>query len=80
MQHHCHGTSHIAPFSCHGDLNLILDTFEEFLRCFLVAPALHQDIEDVVVLIHGPPEVIASTIDGQKRFVHVPLVTRPRAP
>jgi hypothetical protein len=41
---------------------------EELLGRLLVAATLHEDIEDVVVLIHGSPEVIARTIDGQKRL------------
>ena len=36
---------------------------EELLRGLFVAPALHQDIEDVVVLIHRAPQVIALAID-----------------
>jgi hypothetical protein len=36
---------------------------EEFLRRVLVAAALHQDVEDVVVLVDGAPEVMALTID-----------------
>jgi hypothetical protein len=31
---------------------------------------LHQDIEDVVVLIHRPPQVIAPAVDGQKHFIN----------
>ncbi len=31
---------------------------EEFLGCRLVAPALHQDIQHVPVLVNGAPEVI----------------------
>ena len=50
---------------------------EEFLGCFLIAPALHQDIEDVVILIHSSPQIIALTIYGQKDLVQVPLVTGP---
>ena len=39
--------------------------FEKLLRRLLIAPALHEDIEDVVVLIYGPPQVIALAVEGQ---------------
>jgi hypothetical protein len=32
---------------------------EELLRGGRVAPALHQDIEHMAVLIHRPPEIVA---------------------
>src|SRR5262245_29682803 len=48
---------------------------EKLLRRLLVAAALHEDIEDVVVLVDGAPEVMALTIDGQKDLIQVPLVT-----
>jgi hypothetical protein len=31
--------------------------------------ALSEDIEDVAILIDGPPEVMACAIDGEKDFV-----------
>ena len=44
----------------------VLQTFEqlleELLRRLLVAPLLHQDIEDIVILIHCPPQVIRSPL------------------
>ena len=53
---------------------------EELLRCPLVAPALHQNIEDIIVLVHRSPQGMAVTINGEKYLIQVPLVTRPRAP
>ena len=50
---------------------------EERLCGFLVAPALHQDIEHSPVLIHGPPEVMTLTVNREKHLVEVPLITRP---
>src|SRR5919108_1702667 len=45
------------------DLWSVLASFEEIteklLRRLLVTPALHQDIENVAVLIDGPPEIMA---------------------
>src|SRR5215813_12314692 len=48
---------------------------EELLRRLLVAPALHQDVEDVVVLIDGAPQVMTLPLNGQKHLVEVPRVT-----
>lgn len=39
---------------------------EEFLRGPLVAAALHQDIQHMSVLIHGPSEIVALTMPGGK--------------
>ena len=61
----------------------IRQPFEEFakelLRGLLVTAALDQDIKDVPVLIHRPPEILAFAFDCQKHFVHLPLVTGPGA-
>jgi hypothetical protein len=35
----------------------------------LVAAALHQDIEHVVVLIHGPPQIMLRAVDRQKHLI-----------
>ena len=48
---------------------------KELLRCLLIAPALDQDIEDVVVLVDSAPQVMALAIDRQEDLVEVPLVT-----
>src|ERR687888_986211 len=47
---------------------------EKLLRGVLVAPALHQDVEDVVVLIDSVPQVMAFTMDGEKHLIQVPRV------
>src|SRR5215471_3468371 len=52
---------------------------KELLRRLLVAAALHQDVEDVVVLIYRAPEIMALPINRQKHFVQVPLVSWLRA-
>jgi hypothetical protein len=39
---------------------------------------LHQDIEDVIVLSHGSPQVMAFAVDGQKHLVERPCVPGPR--
>src|SRR5262245_8003428 len=35
---------------------------EDLLRGLFVAPALHQNIQDIVVLIHRSPQVMALTV------------------
>jgi hypothetical protein len=48
--------------------------FEEYLGHPLVATTVHQDVEDVLILIHGPPQVMASAMDGQNHLVAMPIV------
>src|SRR5438132_10677765 len=47
---------------------------EKLLRRVLIAPALHKDIEHIIVLIHRAPQVMALPVDRQKDLVEVPLV------
>jgi hypothetical protein len=58
----------------------ILQPFQEFteklLRRLLVTPMLHQDVEDVVILIDSAPQAMPFPIDGQKHLIKVPRVTR----
>jgi hypothetical protein len=43
---------------------------EELLRRLLVPSALHQDIEDIAVLIHRPPEIMALAIYREEDLVN----------
>src|SRR5688572_17400998 len=56
----------------------ILEPFEQLaeklLRRLLVAAALHQDVEDIVVLVDSAPQVMTLPVDRQKHLVQVPLV------
>jgi hypothetical protein len=47
---------------------------EECLCGLLVPPALHQNVEDVPLLIDRTPEVMAFPVDRQEHFIQVPLV------
>src|SRR5215470_14176561 len=47
---------------------------KELLRRLLVAATLHQDVEHVIVLIHGAPQVMTLPVHRQKDLVQVPLV------
>ena len=53
---------------------------EELLRGFLIAPTLHEDIKNIIILIHRPPQVMPLAVDRQKDLVQVPLVPGPRPP
>jgi hypothetical protein len=68
----------------HDDPRHVLAPFEELaeelLGRVLVPPALHQDIEYSPVLIHGPPEIVALAMDGEKDLIEIPFVTEPRTP
>ena len=47
---------------------------KESLGGALVAPRLNQDVEDITVLIHGPPKVEALAIDAEINLIQMPLV------
>src|SRR5689334_13509543 len=53
---------------------------KELLRRVLIAAALHQDSEDIVVLIHRAPQVMARAMDRQEHLIQVPLIARARTP
>jgi len=48
--------------------------WKKLLRRVLIAPALDQNVEDVIVLVDRAPEAMALAINGQKDLVQVPLV------
>jgi hypothetical protein len=54
--------------------------FEELLGRLLVATTLHQDIQDVIVLIHRSPQVMASAVNGEKHLIEMPLIAGPGPP
>ena len=51
---------------------------EKLLRGLFVASTLHQNVEDVVVLIHRTPQVMALAIDRQENFIEMPFIPRAR--
>jgi hypothetical protein len=53
---------------------------EKLLRRLLIASALHEDVEHMIVLVDSPPQVMPLTLNGEKYLIQVPLVTRSRAP
>ena len=62
----------------------IRQAFEQFaeklLRRLFVASALHQNIQDILVLIHRPPEVMAFAMDRKKNLIQMPFGPRLWAP
>ena len=52
---------------------------KELLGCLLVPPALPQNIEDVVILIDGPPQVMALTVNCEEYFIQMPFIPELRA-
>ncbi len=51
---------------------------EEPLGGFLVPLTLHQDIQDVAILVHGSPQIMNLAIDLDEHLIEVPLVARTR--
>jgi len=51
---------------------------EELLRRPLVALALHQDVEHVALLIHGPSQIGIFVLAGEHHVVEAPCVAWPR--
>ncbi len=42
-----------------------------------IAPRLDKDVEDVAVLVDGPPQILPPPLDGHEEFVQVPRVAQP---
>ncbi len=55
-------------------LTALQELAEELLRCTLVAPALHEDIEYITFLVDRPPQLVRLLVDLEEDFIHVPLV------
>ena len=45
-----------------------------------IAPRLHQDVDDVAVLVHCPPEILPLPPDGHEELVRIPRVAHPASP
>ena len=41
----------------------------------LMAPGLHQEIDDFAVLIDSPPEVLQLAVDFQEKLIEMPSIT-----
>ena len=45
-----------------------------------IAAGLHEDVDHVTVLVHGPPEIPPLPLDGHEEFVQVPRVAQTASP
>jgi len=52
---------------------------EELLGRLLIPTTLHENIEDITVLIDRPPQIVPFALDRQKHLIEVPFVAWPRA-
>ena len=48
---------------------------QEALGSFPVSVACDQDIEDITILVHRSPKIMAFAADRNEQLVHVPYVT-----
>jgi len=73
-----------TQFIGHDDPWDVLAPFQELAKESLgglfIAPALHENIEDISLLIHCPPERVALALDRQKHLIQTPLIAGARAP
>jgi hypothetical protein len=65
---------HDHPWHIHQVLEQLA---EELLGSLCVTLTLHENIEDLPVLIDGPPKILTFALGGQKHSIRVPLVGRP---
>jgi len=49
---------------------------EETQRCSFISVALHQDVDDVAILIDGSPQVLTFTSHRQKYLIQVPDIAQ----
>jgi hypothetical protein len=45
-----------------------------------ISATLHEDVEDIPVLVDGSPEVVPFPLDGQKDLIHMPLIAESGVP
>ena len=67
----------------HDDAMDIPQTFEQFAKeafgCVLVSAALHQDVQNVAILIDRAPRIVELAVNGEIDLIQMPFVTPPRA-
>jgi len=61
--------------SSHDNILAAREQFaEELLRGYLVPATLHQDVEDVAVLIHSTPQIVRLPADFEKYLIQVSCI------
>ena len=53
---------------------------EKSLRCLGVTTPLNQNIQNVAILVHSPPQVMLLAFDPNENLIKVPSVTRSTRP
>ena len=60
----------------HGFLSLTLQqSAKESPRCTPVPTGLYEDVNQVTVLVHGAPQILALTVDRDEDFVQKPRIS-----
>jgi len=49
-------------------------TAEKAFSRTLIATTLHENINAIAILIHGPPQILALPLNGDKDFVDMPRI------
>jgi hypothetical protein len=47
---------------------------EELFRRLFIAPALHQDIQNIAMLVNCTPEIVLLALDGEEHLIQMPLI------
>ena len=69
------GAAQLVGHEPHGFLSLTLQqSAKESPRCTPVPTGLYEDVDQVTVLIHRAPEILALTVDRHEDFVQEPRV------
>jgi hypothetical protein len=55
-------------------LTALEELAEELLGGLFVAPPLDQDIEDIAIVIYGPPVIVALRVDRDEHLIQMPCV------
>ena len=45
-----------------------------------IPPRLHQDVENVAVLVHRAPHILLATVEGDEHFIEIPGVSEAPVP
>jgi hypothetical protein len=48
---------------------------KELDDCSPIPSRLHEDVDDVAVLVHGSPRIVLATLHHDEQFVEMPSVT-----
>ena len=60
----------------HGFLSLtVQQSAEESPRCPRVPTGLYEDVDQITVLIHRAPEILALTVDRHEDFIQEPRIS-----